>query len=143
MSRRVGPQESLTLMKDGWVYVDVRSVPEFDRGHPLGAYNVPLLEMQPALGGLVPNPDFVATMERAFGREALVIVACQMGIRSARAAEMLLAAGFANVVEQHAGWDGSKDAHGRLLEPGWARLGLPTEISAPTERTWAGLRRST
>ena len=44
MSKRVSPQEARDLMeKDGYVYVDVRSIPEFDAGHPAGAYNVPLM----------------------------------------------------------------------------------------------------
>ena len=143
MSRRVGPHEALALMQDGWVYVDVRSVPEFERGHPRGAFNVPLLDLHPALGGLVPNPAFIATIEHTFGKGARLVIGCQMGVRSERAVEMLLDAGFSHVVDQHPGWDGSKDARGRLLEPGWAKLGLPAETDADDERTWSALRRGT
>lgn len=128
------------MASEGWIYVDVRSVAEFDRGHPAGAFNVPLEELQPALGGLVPNPGFVDAMVRRFGRQARLIVGCQMGIRSARAARVLAEAGFLHVVEQRAGWDGAKDGAGRLLEPGWARQDLPSETTAPAERTWRGVR---
>ena len=123
LTTRIGPREALALMQgEGWLYVDVRSVPEFDRGHPSGAYNVPLLDLQPSLGGLVPNPDFLAVMRQRFGEEARLIVGCQMGSRSLHAAQILLDAGFRHVVDQKAGWDGAKDRLGRLTEPGWARL---------------------
>ena len=43
---RVSPKDARDLMeKDGYAYVDVRSIPEFEAGHPEGAYNVPLLHM--------------------------------------------------------------------------------------------------
>src|SRR5689334_20222021 len=59
--KRVDPEEALRLVRDeGYVYVDVRSVMEFDEGHPEGAYNVPLLDAGP--GGMAPNPDFVDVM---------------------------------------------------------------------------------
>ena len=33
--KRVSPEEAQALMQDqGWAYVDVRSVPEFEQGHP-------------------------------------------------------------------------------------------------------------
>jgi rhodanese-related sulfurtransferase len=42
--KRVTPEQALELMRaEGYSYLDVRSVPEFDEGHPEGAYNVPLL----------------------------------------------------------------------------------------------------
>jgi E3 ubiquitin-protein ligase RNF13 len=128
------------MLSEGWTYVDVRSVAEFDRGHPAGAFNVPLEDLQPALGGLVPNPDFLTAMLLRFGLQARLIVGCQMGIRSTRAAQVLTDAGFLHVVEQHGGWDGTKDRMGRLLEAGWSRRGLPCETAAPTERTWQGVR---
>jgi rhodanese-related sulfurtransferase len=140
-ARRVSPQEAQDLIaKEGYVYVDVRSGAEFDRGHPAGAVNVPLLDMNPALGGLTPNPEFVAVLEKLFGKGAKLIVGCQMGGRSARAAQVLVQAGFTSIVDQHAGFDGAKDPMGRLTEPGWSRSGLPVETDAPAERRWKGLQ---
>ena len=44
--KRISPEEARDLMdKEGYVYLDVRSVPEFAAGHPTGAYNIPLLDM--------------------------------------------------------------------------------------------------
>ena len=54
MVKRVTPIEADALLKDGWAYLDVRSIPEFDGGHPTGAANVPLLHM--AGGRMAPNP---------------------------------------------------------------------------------------
>ena len=35
---RVSPEEARDLMdKEGYAYLDVRSVPEFEAGHPTGA----------------------------------------------------------------------------------------------------------
>jgi rhodanese-related sulfurtransferase len=48
MPRRVSPQEAKDLMdKEGYVYVDVRSIPEFEAGHPAGAFNVPITTWVP------------------------------------------------------------------------------------------------
>jgi hypothetical protein len=70
--RRITPEAALDLMeKQGYVYVDVRSIPEFAQGHPEGAYNVPLQHLGPA--GMTPNPDFMSVMQKAFPRDALVL----------------------------------------------------------------------
>ena len=38
--KRVSPQEADRLLREaGYVYVDVRSIPEFDAGHPTGAFS--------------------------------------------------------------------------------------------------------
>ncbi|MCA9595042.1 MAG: hypothetical protein KC776_17110, partial [Myxococcales bacterium] len=44
----VTPHEVVEMLKDGYVYVDVRSQPEFEAGHVPGSLNVPLLHMGPA-----------------------------------------------------------------------------------------------
>ena len=49
--KRISPEEARALVEDqGYSYLDVRSVPEFEAGHPVGAYNIPLLHMGP--GGM-------------------------------------------------------------------------------------------
>jgi rhodanese-related sulfurtransferase len=47
-----------------YVYVDVRTVAEFEEGHVPGAYNVPISFRTPS--GMQPNPDFLAVMKRRF-----------------------------------------------------------------------------
>src|SRR4051794_899693 len=107
---RISPAEAHAKMKDeSFTYVDVRTEEEFAEGHPAGAVNLP-----------VEAPDFVAVMEKAFTKDAPLIVGCKMGGRSARAAKALAAAGFTRVLDQSAGWDGKKGPFGELVEPGWS-----------------------
>ncbi len=136
--KRVSPQEALDLTKDGWTYVDVRSEPEFEVGHPAGAFNVPLSHMNG--GSMTPNPDFVAVMTQAFGKDAKIIVGCKAGGRSARAAQGLASAGFVNLIDQRAGWDAARDAFGQVTEPGWSRAGLPAETGASTGRAYTDVK---
>jgi rhodanese-related sulfurtransferase len=131
MTRRVTPEEAKGLIdKEGWVYVDVRSVGEFDAGHATGAYNVPLNLAGPA--GPAPNVKFMAAMEKVFPRDAKLIVACQAGGRSARAAAQLEAAGFTNVADLSAGFEGRN-------EPGWRRMNLPVSQDSEPDKTWDGI----
>lgn len=136
MARRVSPEQARDLMeKEGYVYVDVRSVPEFKAGHPTGAYNVPLMHMGSA--GMTPNAEFLAAMQKVFPRDAKLVVGCQAGGRSARAAQMLESAGYTNVADQHAGFEGAIDpATRQVSEPGWRPKGLPVSTDAAKERTW-------
>lgn len=123
---RVSPAEARALCDRGATYVDVRSEPEYVDGHPTGALNVPFLHKGPA--GLTPNPDFLKVMEALFPKDGALVIGCKSGGRSAKAADLLLRAGFVNVVDQRAGFDGVRDAFGALSEPGWKPAGLPTSV---------------
>ena len=136
--RRVSPEEAFDLMQnDGWVYLDVRSIPEFEEGHPSGAFNVPLLHRGPGGGG--PNPDFLSVVERHFPREARIVVGCHSSSRSEHAAAVLERAGFTNLAVQRAGFGGKRDPLGRG-EEGWARKGLPTSRESEPGRSWEELK---
>jgi len=131
--KRVSPEEARDLLdKEGYTYLDVRSVPEFEAGHPTGAYNVPLMHMGPA--GMVPNPDFLAVVQKSFQTDAKLVVGCKAGGRSARAAAILEGTGYTNLVDQRAGYEGSP------TEAGWRPKGLPTSTKATPERTYDGLK---
>jgi rhodanese-related sulfurtransferase len=136
--RRVSPVEAKQLMDQGFVYVDVRSEPEFAAGHPDGAVNVPIATA--GAGGMTPNPDFLRAMEALFAKDAKLVVGCQAGGRSLRAAQELVRAGFTGVVDQRAGFGGARDAFGRTSEPGWQAAGLPIEAGAPEGRSWADVK---
>jgi len=130
--KRVSPEAARELIeKEGYVYVDVRSIPEFEAGHPEGAYNVPLAHMGPQ--GMAPNVEFLSVMEKSFGKDARIVVGCKSGGRSLQAATILLSSGFTDVIDQRAGYLGA-------TEPGWAPAGLPTAKDPPADRTYAGLR---
>jgi rhodanese-related sulfurtransferase len=134
--KRVSPEDAQRLMdEEGYVYVDVRSIPEFEAGHPKGAYNVPWKHMDAA--GVHDNDDFVAIMETTFGKDAKLVVGCKSGGRSLAAAETLLEEGFSNVVDQRAGYMGTVGPQGP--ESGWAPKGLPTSQVAEAGRAFATL----
>jgi rhodanese-related sulfurtransferase len=138
MTRRVSPQEARALIEgQGYVYVDVRSVPEYEAGHPAGAYNVPFMHASPQ--GMQPNPDFVQVMEKNFPKDAKLVLGCMSGNRSLRAMAVLQQAGFTDMVDQRAGWGGTKDAFGRVVEPGWLAAGLPTASGPDATRGYASL----
>jgi rhodanese-related sulfurtransferase len=113
---RISPAEAHEKMtNEGFTYVDVRTPEEFAAGHPAGAVNIPLAE------------SFVADMSARYAKDAKIILGCRTGNRSLKGQRMLVDAGFTNVLEQRAGWDGARGSFGEVTEPGWKRLGLPSE----------------
>lgn len=140
MAEKITPEDALELMEDeGFVYVDVRSVEEFEGGHPEGAYNIPWKLRGPT--GLVENPEFVRVFEATFSKDANVILGCQAGGRSAAAAAALEKRGFTAIRDQLAGWGGKKDSYGGTLEAGWQATGLPTELVAEEGRNYVDLTK--
>src|SRR6185503_3547800 len=129
------PAEAQALLTAGWRYVDVRSIPEFESGRPDGAFNVPLMHFLPGRG-MSPNHDFIAVLSRHFGKDDKLVFGCKTGGRSLRAAELLAAQGWTSVVDMSGGFEGERDALGRLVVPGWKEAGLPVETAAPG-RTYA------
>lgn len=122
---RISPAEALDLQKEGWTYLDVRSTPEFERGHPAGAAHVPFLEASPA--GLQPNPAFLDQVKARFAPDAKLVVGCEAGGRSLKAAMLLSQAGYTSVVDQRCGFGGARGPGGQVVEPGWRDAGLPVE----------------
>ena len=138
--RRVSAKEALSLVNDeGCVYVDVRSIPEFEMGHPAGAFNVPLMHM--SADGMQPNAEFVAVMKSAFPLDQKIVLGCKAGGRSLRALQTLAEAGFTNLVDQRAGFSGQTDPFGRTTEPGWQSEGLPTSTVPAERRDYASLSK--
>ena len=136
--KRVSASEAAEMMTEaGYVYVDVRSIPEFDAGHPEGAYNIPLVQMGP--GGMAPNPDFLRVFEDAFPKDARLILGCQTGVRSLQAAQILQAQGFSDVVDHRPGFAGAPPTMGAGPEPGWRALGLPVATQAAEGRAYPAL----
>jgi rhodanese-related sulfurtransferase len=131
--KRISPEEALALMRgEGFAYLDVRSVPEFDQGHPDGAYNVPLLHMGPH--GMQPNARFLAVVRRRFATDDKIVVGCKTNGRSSQAAQVLEQAGFSNLRIQDAGFVGASP-----MDPGWGPKGLPTSREAQRGRSWDDL----
>ena len=137
--KEVTVEEAAALLDaaDGHVYVDVRSVPEFQEGHPAGALNVPVMHRQGP--GLAPNADFLSVMESRFPRDARLLLGCLSGQRSAAAAGILEAAGYTDVSNVKGGFGGRRSPSGQSLDKGWAELGLPTGSGDPEGRSYASL----
>ena len=114
------------------VYLDVRSVPEFEKGHPEGAYNVPIAHASPT--GMSPNPDFVAVVKKHFGPDTPLVVGCKSGGRSQQACQILSGQGYTNLSNVIGGFGGSPQSRG------WAAMGLPVASTAEEGRDWESLK---
>ena len=139
MAKQVSVKDAAALMQQGWRYLDVRSVPEFEAGHPEGALNVPLLHAEG--GRMTPNRDFHAVIAANFVPGDKLLVGCKMSGRSAQAAALLEASGFTNVLHVRGGFSGERDPFGRLEAAGWSEAGLPTAEEAMAGHSYAELER--
>jgi rhodanese-related sulfurtransferase len=119
-------QEAHDLMQrePACIYLDVRSIPEFEQGHPIRAINIPLLHFAPGMG-MVPNLEFVEVVEANLPKDARIVVGCKTGGRSAQACEILGQLGYLDVANIRTGFVGAMDNFGRITEPGWSLLKLP------------------
>ena len=137
MPKQVTVTEAAELMKEGWKYVDVRSIPEFEQGHPQGALNVPLLHAQS--GRMMPNPDFQPVMQGNFTKEDKLLIGCKVGGRAAQAAAILEAAGYREVAQVRGGWTAERDMYGKVAAPGWVDAGLPVAMQPAEGASYAEL----
>ena len=142
--KRISPEEVKELLEsdEGYIYLDVRTVPEFDAGHVPGAKNVPVMDRDP-YGRMQFNSQFVEIVEANFGRDAKCITGCEKGVRSMKAAELLLSAGFSNVVDMRGGYGGETDMMGQMIYPGWAPRGLPTATESDPKERYENLAKKT
>ncbi len=138
--KRISPEEVKELLEsdEGYIYLDVRTVPEFDAGHVPGAKNVPVMERDP-YGRMQFNSQFVEIVEANFGKDAKCITGCQKGGRSMKAAELLLSNGFTTVVDMRGGFGGETDPMGQLTYAGWSPRGLPTTTESDPQDRYANL----
>jgi rhodanese-related sulfurtransferase len=127
--KRISPAEAMALVDEGWVYLDVRSEPEFAAGHPRGAHNVPVMHL--GARGMLPNTDFLAVIEALYPRDSALVLGCRSGQRSMHAARMLVEAGYTRIVDQRAGFEGTRSPFGQVVEQGWSGAGLPVETRTP------------
>jgi rhodanese-related sulfurtransferase len=120
----------------GAKYLDVRSIPEFEQGHPEGAYNVPLMHVDPETRQMRPNPEFLDVVRANFPTDAQLVIGCQMGGRSAKAAEILATAGYRDVANVLGGYGGAP----QFGHVGWVQAGLPVAQTAADDRGYTALR---
>lgn len=120
----VPPALAWALFEQGKaLLVDVRSTEERKFvGHVPGSLHVAW-----ATGtSLTRNPRFARELEAKTGKEAVVLLLCRSGKRSALAAEAATKAGLANVFNVNEGFEGEIDAQRhRGTGDGWRFRGLP------------------
>ncbi|MBI2819013.1 MAG: rhodanese-like domain-containing protein [Acidobacteria bacterium] len=138
--KRHSPEETKVLLESGlgYVYLDVRTVEEFEAGHVPGARNIPFMMREPL--GMTANPHFVEDVQKNFGKDAKLVCGCQRGVRSLKAAQTLLAAGFTNVCDMRGGFGGETDQCGCIVAPGWATSGLPVSKDGPPDHQYSCLK---
>ena len=81
--------------------IDVRTPGEYGEGHIEGAVLIPLVTLPRHLADLEPQ------------RHRRIVVACEAGVRSEKAARWLLARGFTDVVNYRGGMRAWRATHGR------------------------------
>lgn len=84
-SGQVSKKEASEYLKSGAMVIDVRSPNEFDSGHLLQAYNLPLDRLDVLAAGMVKDKNKV------------LLLHCTTGIRSNLAKKRLIALGYKNV----------------------------------------------
>jgi rhodanese-related sulfurtransferase len=135
--RHLSVRDARARQETGAVYLDVRSIPEFEEGHPEGAYNIPLLHADPQTQQTRPNPDFIADNKASFPADTPLVVGCEMGGRSQYACEVLQNAGFRDVANVLGGWGGAP----QYGHEGWRQAGLPAGSGDGGDRSYASLRK--
>ena len=136
MIRVVAPADAFALIeKEGYRYLDVRTVEEFAAGHPEGAVNIPIVH-----AGMVPNHEFLEVAQTVFAVDEKIVLGCRSGVRSMRAAEVLASAGYANVCNMDGGFHGRFDPMGSVVQAGWLSEGLPVSNEVKHGTSYDALR---
>jgi len=84
-SGQVPQKEASQYLKAGAMVIDVRSPSEFDSGHLIQAYNMPLDRIEVLVAGTIKDKNKV------------LLLHCASGIRSSMAKKRLLEIGYKNV----------------------------------------------
>lgn len=131
----ITPQEAKALLdaKDGYVYLDVRTVSEFTAGHVPGSLNIPILVLTES-GGHAPNAEFLTILESVLPKDAKVIVGCRSGARSKRAQDAMKSVGYAHLSNMLGGFVGKSE------RPGWSSLGYPVEAGDGGDNSYTTIR---
>lgn len=122
----IRPREAYEKMqKEGFAYLDVRTVDEFKNGHPKGAVNIPIFLATPS--GREFNPNFVTVVKEKFPPTAKLVIGCHSGGRSAKACDLLSCEGYKNIFNIDGGFGGRMEPQTGERIAGWEDEGLPTE----------------
>lgn len=123
-SGRVEPEEAWKLFVNGQAHlVDVRATEERKFvGHVPNTFHI-AWQTGPAL---IKNPRFLRELEQKLSKDAVILLLCRSGKRSAAAAEAATKAGFKHVFNVSEGFEGDLDAKQQRGDSGgWRKRGLP------------------
>ena len=141
MIQQIRAEKAAEILKTkGAAYLDVRTEPEFQQGHAVGAYNIPAFFFD-ASRRPVPNPDFEAIVRKALPPGTTLVVGCQSGVRSQRASEALERLGYAALHNLEGGFGGARSPQGDVVA-GWKDSGLPVETGDGGDRSYAALKKN-
>ena len=139
--KNVTVREAHQKQGEGYTYVDVRSIPEFEQGHPACAVNIPLIHQDERTGQMMPNREFLQVVQGNFSPDAKLLIGCQVGGRSLQAAQILAGSGYADVSNVLGGYGGARDQFtGSVRAEGWSHAGLPVESGAVAGQSYDDLR---
>ena len=139
--KNVTVRDAAQKQTEGYTYIDVRSVQEFEDGHPAGAVNIPLIHQDSRTGQMIPNREFLQVVQANFSHDAKLLIGCQVGGRSMQAAQILAGSGYADVSNVVGGYGGARDQFtGAVRAEGWAQAGLPSESAAGPGQSYDELR---
>lgn len=121
---KISPDDAWKLFVGGHAHlVDVRAAEERKFvGHVPNTLHV-AWQTGPAL---IKNPRFIRELENKLSKDAVILLLCRSGKRSAAAATAATAAGFQNVFNVREGFEGDLDEkQQRGSVGGWRQRGLP------------------
>ena len=87
------------------------------------------------------NPDFLAVVENSLPTSTRILVGCMSGKRSEMACTLMERNGYTDLSNVHGGFGGLKDPMGRVIQTGWAALGLPVSTETGEGVSYASLRK--
>ncbi len=116
--QNINAKEAYELVKNGALFIDVRTTKEYKRLHPKGAKLVPIYDE--VNGKVEPNQNFLKEIEYLANDDydKPIVIICRSGHRSANAAEILAKAGFGKVYNVIRGF---------YTRGGWLDYRLPVE----------------
>ena len=107
--KNLSVREARSKQGEGYTYVDVRSIPEFELGHPAGAVNVPLLHRDEHTGQMMANRQFLDVMRANFASDAKLLIGCQVGGTVGAGRADAHARRFQRRANVLGGYDGARD----------------------------------
>jgi len=118
--------------------LDIRTVIEYIWvGHPEMSLTIPAFNQtsrwddQLKMFALEPDKNFVPQVEERFAKDAILLLFCRSGDRSARAVDMLAKAGYTKAYTITDGFEGDMVTDpenvfvGKRMKNGWKNAGLP------------------